>query len=263
MAIKFPDRLESNNPKSYGIVKAEEISGHKTVKELNDLYEIPDAILSETVNNTDNDAIGQLWFVISENKFYQLINWENRKSLSGWEIFEGKIKNSIPTFSSEDDVPTSEEDPNLEEYVVLSGDGKPFSEDEDKDSILAALNDLTERVSRIERTFSDHMDCGDVLSNNKFVIISNDPSVEAIEPTWANNGQSVENPKREVPAVEPGDTDLLKVAHLSIKSGKWEDFAKISDYLLPYELVWIYDNNRLYIKKSDGEMYWINNNGEQ
>lgn len=84
MALKYPDRLESNNPKAYGIVKAVEIAGHKTVKDLASLYTIADCILSDSKNNLNNDAIGQEWYVIDENAYYKLVSWENRTKESGW-----------------------------------------------------------------------------------------------------------------------------------------------------------------------------------
>lgn len=81
MALKYPDRLESNNPSAYGIVKAIEVSGYKTVNTKQDLLSIADAILSD--NSTS--AIGQQWYVQSEKCFYQLIDWDNRKTESGWK----------------------------------------------------------------------------------------------------------------------------------------------------------------------------------
>lgn len=84
MALKYPDRLESNNPKAYGIAKATEIAGHKTVKDLANLYTIADCILSDSKNNLDNDALGQEWYVIDENAYYKLVSWENRDKESGW-----------------------------------------------------------------------------------------------------------------------------------------------------------------------------------
>ena len=81
MALKYPDRLESNNPSAYGIVKAVEVSGYKTVNTKQDLLSIADAILSD--NSTS--AIGQQWYVQSEKCFYQLIDWDNRKTESGWK----------------------------------------------------------------------------------------------------------------------------------------------------------------------------------
>lgn len=85
MALKQADRLESNNPQAYGVVRATEISGHKSVNNLDDLYLLPDCILSDSKNNTGNDAIGQIWYVIDENCDYRLTNWDNRKSSQGWQ----------------------------------------------------------------------------------------------------------------------------------------------------------------------------------
>lgn len=82
-----PAQFVTNNPESYGIIFADDIQGHRTVKDLNTLYEIPTAILSKSKINIDNDAIGQLWFVISENCHYQLIDWSKRKSADGWKKF--------------------------------------------------------------------------------------------------------------------------------------------------------------------------------
>lgn len=88
MAIKFPDRLESNNPKSFGIVRGSQISGHRSVLNLSKLFSIPDCILSESGTNENNDAIGQEWYVLSEKTKYVLIDWEKRNSAEGWEEFE-------------------------------------------------------------------------------------------------------------------------------------------------------------------------------
>lgn len=82
MALKFPDRLESNNPAAYGVVKANQVSGHKTVNTVENLYTLADAILSDS--GTGNDAIGQRWYVVSENCYYELVNWTNRKTSTGW-----------------------------------------------------------------------------------------------------------------------------------------------------------------------------------
>lgn len=85
MALKFPDILQSQNPSAYGIVKAVEVSGFKQVANLSNLYTISDAILSESGNNANDDAIGQEWYVRAETCKYRLIDWVNRKQASGWE----------------------------------------------------------------------------------------------------------------------------------------------------------------------------------
>ena len=84
MPLFYPDRLQSNNPASYGIVPASEIAGFKSVATDASLYALADAILSESKTNAGNDAIGQQWYVVSKQKYYQLVSWENRKSASGW-----------------------------------------------------------------------------------------------------------------------------------------------------------------------------------
>ena len=81
---KYPAQLQSANLNEFGIVYAEEIQGHKTVATLNALYAITDPILSKSVVNTNNDAIGQEWFVVSEDCYYRLDNWANRHAASGW-----------------------------------------------------------------------------------------------------------------------------------------------------------------------------------
>ena len=112
MALKYPDRLESNNPKAYGIVKAIEISGHKTVNDLASLYSIADCILSDSKNNLNNDAIGQEWYVIDQNAYYRLVSWENRKNKNGWAKREGsstehidEIQNNLNSHISRTDNP--------------------------------------------------------------------------------------------------------------------------------------------------------------
>lgn len=81
---KYPAQLQSANLNEFGIVYAEEIQGNKTVATLNALYAITDPILSKSVVNTNNDAIGQEWFVTSEGCYYRLDNWANRHTASGW-----------------------------------------------------------------------------------------------------------------------------------------------------------------------------------
>lgn len=88
MALKYPDILRSNNPAAYGIVPANEVSGHKQVASFTELYALADPILSLSKVNTNNDAIGQLWYVASEGKHYQLVDWANRKNANGWKEFK-------------------------------------------------------------------------------------------------------------------------------------------------------------------------------
>ena len=85
MALRQADILVSNNPSAYGVVRAIEVAGHKTVSNLDALYAIADCILSDSKTNADSDAVGQTWYVVSEGCDYRLVDWNNRKSVSGWE----------------------------------------------------------------------------------------------------------------------------------------------------------------------------------
>lgn len=108
MAIYNADTLHTNNPDftsglsngkgtGYPIVYANEIGGVRSVQSLEDLNKIPDNVLSRSGNNTDNDAIGQLWYVIDEDKYYKLKDWEDRT----WEDSNDEITSSISEVKAE------------------------------------------------------------------------------------------------------------------------------------------------------------------
>lgn len=82
MALKYPDRIESNNPQAYGIVKATEVSGARNAAEYGGLLDIPDNILS--ASGDGSDALYQLW--IDDNSVYRLIDWNNRRNSKGWRV---------------------------------------------------------------------------------------------------------------------------------------------------------------------------------
>ena len=119
MALKFADILVSNNPKSYGIARAIEISGHKTVSSLEALYKIPDCILSDSGDNTGDDAIGQEWYVVSEASNYKLISWDNRHTGEGWE-------SSLGEYVTEDQL---QEELKKKQDKLTAGTGINISED--------------------------------------------------------------------------------------------------------------------------------------
>lgn len=62
-----------------------EASGYTNIKTLSDLYGIEDSILSRSGINTDNDSLGQEWYVLEENKKYTLVDWGNRRNSLGWQ----------------------------------------------------------------------------------------------------------------------------------------------------------------------------------
>lgn len=87
-------RTNNNTSTGYGIAYADEVSGHRTVANLTALYALNDWQLSASGDNTDNDAIGQLWYVVNADgknsgAFYQLKDWSKRKEAAGWSEFKG------------------------------------------------------------------------------------------------------------------------------------------------------------------------------
>ena len=119
MALNFADRLVSNNPSAYGIVRAIEVSGHKTVSSLSALYKIPDCILSDTGDNSGNDSLGQLWYVIDVKEVYQLVNWEKRNEAGGWKPY---LSGVITDEALEEILKTKQD-------KLIAGEGISISED--------------------------------------------------------------------------------------------------------------------------------------
>lgn len=92
-------KVVSANPKSWGIIDANEISGFKRVAKLSDLYSIAECILSSSYSDgvTDGiDAVGQIWHVSETDSDYKLTNWANRKSAAGWtKLFYGGLDTTV------------------------------------------------------------------------------------------------------------------------------------------------------------------------
>lgn len=85
-------RTNNNTSTGYGIVYADEVSGHRTVANLTALYALNDWQLSASGDNTGSDAIGQLWYVVDADgkgngTLYQLKDWSKRKEAAGWSQF--------------------------------------------------------------------------------------------------------------------------------------------------------------------------------
>lgn len=87
-------RTNNNTSTGYGIVYADEVSGHRTVGNLTALYALNDWQLSASGDNTGSDAVGQLWYVVDADGngngcYYQLKDWSKRKEAAGWSEFKG------------------------------------------------------------------------------------------------------------------------------------------------------------------------------
>ena len=93
-------RTNNNTSTGYGVAYADEVSGHRTVGNLTALYALNDWQLSASGNNTDNDAIGQLWYVVNADGngngcYYQLKDWSKRKEAAGWIQFTIDLSNYV------------------------------------------------------------------------------------------------------------------------------------------------------------------------
>ena len=158
--LTFPAKIGSNNPKAYGIVNADEISGHKTVATLDDLTRIPDNILSKSGTNENNDAIGQEWWVQEKHASYRLNSWVNRHSKSGW--YEAEVAYIEGTHVVVSETPPADTDDiwaDKDEYSI------PQYVNEDLQSIIASIKALQEAVKRYEYAFNCQLSSGDFKNN--------------------------------------------------------------------------------------------------
>ena len=93
-------RTNNNTSTGYGIVYADEVSGHRTVGNLTALYALNDWQLSASGDNTNSDAVGQLWYVVDADgkgngTLYQLKDWNKRKEAAGWSQFTIDLSNYV------------------------------------------------------------------------------------------------------------------------------------------------------------------------
>lgn len=106
-------RTNNNTSTGYGVAYADEISGHRTVANLTALYALHDWQLSASGDNTDNDAIGQLWYVVNADGngngcCYQLKDWNKRNDAAGWSIADYTTKADEEDITTEGDTPQTQ-----------------------------------------------------------------------------------------------------------------------------------------------------------
>lgn len=248
--LTFPAKLGSNNPKAYGIINAEEISGHKSVKTLEELFSLPDKILSASGDNSNGDAIGQEWWVVNKNTSYRLMHWHLRHSALGWSPSEVMYLGGT-------EIVISEEEPTTTTNVIWADDLEnsiPEYENEDLQSILGAVRALQEVVGKHEFAFQNHMSSGDFKNNTADEILKSTPEKpEGVEdPMLLNDSTDITDDYPEY-----ADGVIPNVKHLSIKAGLYQDMLNNSDKFVNNELLWCVDTLRLYIK-SEGQLVWVN-----
>lgn len=243
--ITFPAKIGSNNSKAYGIVNADQVSGHKTVVSLSDLYNIPDKILSKSGTNENNDALGQEWWVQEKNAKYRLNSWSNRRVASGWSQPETQyvdgtnivISDSAPADTN--DIWADADEKSIPQYV-----------NEDLQSIISAIRALQEAIKRYEYAFNNQMSSGSFKNNTADMITA--VAAEAPEGVDPGEGETVNT---EYPDYA---TDVIpNVKHICIKAGTYDSLLENADKFLNNELLWCTDVRRLYIK-SEGSLVWLN-----
>ena len=173
--ITFPSKIGSNNPKAYGAVNATQVSGYKQVSTLDDLYLIADAILSESKDNTNNDAIGQEWYVQQKKAYYRLTSWDNRNNYRGWfEVQSGGgsdgtniVISDTPPLNT-NDIWADDSEKSIPEYV-----------NEDLQSLIQAVNAIQKQIRKYEYAFNNQLSSGDFSNNTADVITSVEPQQPA------------------------------------------------------------------------------------
>lgn len=119
MALKYPDIIESANTTETGfpIARADQISGARVFETTEELLAVYDYILSPSGNNTDNDALGFTAYITSEDKFYYLVDWNNRRSSEGWKETGGSVEPQVQTDWSQNDTEALDYIKNRTHYI--------------------------------------------------------------------------------------------------------------------------------------------------
>ena len=120
-------KLIPSDETTMALTNAKWIAGHHTVAKVQDLYNIYPFILNpKYYAGTDEDdanhteTIGQLWYVVSDKAFYQLIDWNNRGNANGWSKTNIKAITSPGGINNEQHIGPND----FITKVSINGDGK-------------------------------------------------------------------------------------------------------------------------------------------
>lgn len=82
--------LVSNNPAAYGVVRAQEVAGHKSVNTKKELLALPAGVLKVDTDSGASTSLdnGQHWWVEDEKCFYRLMNYTKPGVEASWEKVE-------------------------------------------------------------------------------------------------------------------------------------------------------------------------------
>lgn len=176
-------RTNNNTSTGYGVAYADEVSGHRTVDRLADLYALHDWQLSASGVNTDNDAIGQLWYVVNADGngngcYYQLKDWNKRNEAAGWSIADyttkAELGGAVANINTELD--KKEDTASVDQKLSLKADLEEFNNTVSgiNTSIATKANaqDVTNAIGELQDKIGDRV----VVSGN----VTNNPDEEDI-----------------------------------------------------------------------------------
>lgn len=176
-------RTNNNTSTGYGVAYADEVSGHRTVGSLEDLYVLHDWQLSASGENTDNDAIGQLWYVVNADGngngcYYQLKDWSKRNEAAGWSIADyttkAELGGAVENINTELD--KKEDTTSVDQKLSLKADLEEFNNTvsgiNTNIATKANAQDVTNAIGELQDKIGDRV----VVSGN----VTNNPDEEDI-----------------------------------------------------------------------------------
>lgn len=224
--------------------------GYRTVSSINEMLAIPLASRKPGMLVNVDDGISTTFFKLDNNNVFKLFNI-------------GDNSGNIPIYSTRDSVPSDFPADSSDEYLIVQETSPKYTEDEKYAMILETISTLFRDVAKIKNTMFSHMDLGNISDNSTLSrTLREYHDIDAIEPIeYGDTGESIlDDEWQEIEEAEPEPDDYFKISHLSIKSGTEDEYLKHGSTLVPYELFWMTDKKRLYIKQEDGTVYWINRN---
>ena len=240
------------NEGGFGVTDAILVSGHRTVKALEDLYSIPTQILSSNKSNKntsttgwEKDAVGQIWYVQDVNKdkngiykggYYRLVDLSKKSTAQGWE--EMKILTNS-------------------EYVTLSTSSGGAASTE-------IVKNLQSKVDELNGDLSNHINDYNTL-NEKVTNLSSNVNTH-INTSYENLNATVKELKTSYNNLETTVNEIIKkISELTAKYNDVSDKAILKSTVAGNKATYIWTgsltdfNNIPEEKKTEGTTFIITN----
>lgn len=217
-------KVVSANPKNWGVVDANEISGFRQVAAVADLYNIAECILSSKYGDGETDgadAVGQIWHVTGTNADYRLINWGNRKSASGWT----KV-----TYGSDVDIP-------INSAVQVTGKGEVNIVNGRKVSVNAyTMSEVDSKIDTVTSSINTTNDLLGALANH---VTDNTTEITKV----SDKLNSLDSTLFEVVAELPKTTSTIK-KHIYLVKGTGSTGNVYDEWIYTGDLTAAYDSTK-------------------